>query len=107
MANFDEFVNGLKDGIAELAKREAREFLSQAEEDAKAFVEAMKDDLETWMKELADGKLTSDDFKFLVKGCKDVAEMQALKQVGLAKVHIERIVNGVIDLVINAAMAAV
>ncbi len=107
MANFDEFLNELKDGIVELAKKEAGEFATQAKDDAQAFLDKMKDDLQTWFKQLTDGQLSKEDFEYLVKGRKDVAEMAALTQIGLAKIRVERIVNGVIDLVINAALKAI
>lgn len=107
MANFDEFLNEVKDEIVELARKEAGEFVTQAKDDAQAFLNNIKDDLQTWLKQLADGQLSKEDFEFLVKGRKDVAEMAALTQVGLAKVRMEKIVNGVIDIVINAALKAI
>jgi hypothetical protein len=39
--------------------------------------------------------------------CHFKAEMRALKQAGLAEVQIESLVNGVIDIVVNAALAAI
>lgn len=107
MANFEEFLNELKDGIAELAKKEAGEFVMQAKNDSQAFLDKMKDDLQTWFKQLTDGQLSKADFEYLVKGRKDVAEMAALTQIGLAKVRVERIMNGVIDLVIRTALKAI
>ena len=106
MADINEILDGLKDGIKELAKKEAKDFVVQAQGDAEKFLDDIKQDLATWVKQLAKGELSENDFKFLVRGRKDVAEMAALKQAGLAQVAIQRIVNGVIDLVVDAAVAA-
>ena len=43
----------------------------------------------------------------LVRGQKDLAQMKALKQAGLAQVSIDTFTNGVLDIVINAAFAAI
>jgi hypothetical protein len=67
----------------------------------------MKDALQTWFKQPTDGQLSKEDFKYLVKGRKDLAEMTAMTQIGLAKIRVERIVNGAIDLVINSALKAI
>ena len=107
MADINEILDGLKDGIKELAKKEAKDFVVQAQGDAEKFLDDIKQDLATWVKQLAKEELSENDFKFLVRGRKDVAEMAALKQAGLAQVAIERIVNGVIDLVVDAAVAAI
>jgi hypothetical protein len=51
---------------------------------------------------LADGNLTREDFEFLVRGKKDLAEMEALKQIGLGKIRLNRIRDQIIDTVIGS-----
>ncbi len=53
---------------------------------------------------MAAGRMDKDEFMFLVKGQKDVAQMLALKQAGLAAVNVDKFRNGVIDLVVNTAL---
>ncbi len=101
--DFDGFLQEIKTGITNIAKTQAASFIQEAESDGKAFIDAAKADLQNWTKQLADGKLTPSQFKFLVQGKKDVAEMAALTQAGLAAVHIDQIRSAVIDLVITAA----
>ena len=103
MLDFDRFFQELKNGASEIAKREAAEFVPEATDDGQDFLEAIKNDLETWSKQLADGELSKEDFAFLVKGKKDLAKMKALTQAGLAAIRIDRIRLAMIDLIITAA----
>jgi hypothetical protein len=84
-----------------------RRFTKQAIADGKAFLNEARDDLERWVGELERKEIDKSDFESLVRGQKDLAEMQALKQAGLAQVSIDTFTNGVLDIVINAAFAAI
>ena len=103
MSNFDDFVEAIEEGVKELAKKTLKGFKDEAITDAKAFLEASKEDLQRWTKLLAKGELSQDDFEWLVMGRKDVAELHALKQSGLALVRLDRFKNALLDLVIDTA----
>ncbi len=105
--NFDQFFDTLKTGVVDIAKTEAADFLQQATDDGKKFLDDSKDKIIKWTKMLADEQLDKDEFASLVRGQKDLAEMVALKQAGMAAVRIDRIRVAVIDLVIKAAGAIV
>jgi len=57
-----------------------------------------------WKDGLASGALSKADFEFLLKGKKDLAEMEALKQLGLSKIRITKITNGIIDVIAGSAI---
>jgi len=103
MADFNDFLESLKKGLEELIKKNWKEFKDAAEKDGKAFLDKTKEDLKRWTKLLAQGDLSQDDFEWLVAGKKDLAEMEALKQAGLALVRLERFQNALISLVIDTA----
>lgn len=103
MADFNDFLESLKNGLDELIKKNWKEFKDAAEKDGKAFFDKSKEDLKRWTKLLAQGDLSQDDFEWLVAGKKDLAEMEALKQTGLALVRLERFQNALISLVIDTA----
>jgi len=109
MANID--INGLLRNVEEqtkaLAEKQFKQYTQQAVGDVKDLLEKSKADLKRWVEELARGEMDKDEFESLVKGQLDVAEMRALKQAGLAEVQIESFVNGVVDIVVNAAFAAI
>jgi hypothetical protein len=103
MANFDVFLDAIEEGLKELAKKTLKGFKDEAVTDGKAFLDASKDDLKRWTKLLAQGELSQDDFEWLVLGRKDVAELYALKQAGLALVRIDRFKNALLSLIIDTA----
>ena len=89
--------------MVEFAEYSWKTYKTAAVKDGKAFLEKSKTDLERWTKMLAKGELTRDDFEWLVVGKKDLAELVALKQKGLAKVALDRFVNGLIDTIVSTA----
>lgn len=103
MAKFDDFKDALEDGIKNLAKKTVKDFADEALNDGKAFLKETENDLKRWTKLLASGDLSQDDFKWLVQSKKDVAEMVALKQKGLALATIDSFRQGMLDLVVNTA----
>lgn len=104
MPGFNEFINTLKDDLLEFAEENLNEYKDGLLKDGNAFVERTKDDLERWTLELAAGDITEDDFEFLVKGKKDLAEMEALKQLGLSKVRIAKLRDGILGVVVGSAV---
>lgn len=109
MAKID--INGILKSIEDqakaLAQQKIKDYSQQALTDVKSTLQDSKDDLKRWVEELARGDIDKDEFESLVQGEIDVAKMQALKQAGLAEVQIESFVNGVIYIVVNAAMSAI
>jgi hypothetical protein len=103
MPDFDQFFRELKDGVSDIAVREASGLVKDVTDDGKDFLEAIKGDLALWTKQVSNGQLSASDFEFLVRGKKDLAQMKALTQAGLAAVRTDRIRTAMIDLVISAA----
>ena len=103
MSKFDDFFQEVKGGVIDIARNEAAQFVKQASDDSQKFVDALRADLETWTRQMAAGELSLTDFEFLVKGKRDLAEMNALTQAGLAAVRIDRIRTASINLIITAA----
>jgi hypothetical protein len=109
MAKID--INGILKSIEDqakaLAQQKIKDYSQQALADVKSTLQDSKDDLQRWVEELVRGDIDKDEFESLVQGQIDVAKMQALKQAGLAQVQIESFVNGVIDIIVNAAFSAI
>jgi len=107
MPDFDEFLTSLKSDLGDLAHRFGDDVKTELVKDGKAFALKSKKDLERWMTELVNGKLSQDDFEWLVKGKKDLAEMEALKQKGLAMAKIDKYRSALLDTVISSAFKLV
>lgn len=103
MPTFNDFVSTLKGDLLDFAKINYEEYKDELLKDGTLFIEKAKSDLERWTEGLASGALSKADFEFLLKGKKDLAQMEALKQLGLSKIRITKITNGIIDVVVGSA----
>ena len=104
MPTFNDFLAIVNDDLMEFAKENINEYKDELLKDGSAFVTKTKEDLERWTAALATGALSEADFEFLLKGKKDLAEMESLRQLGLSKIKISKITNGVIDVVVGSAV---
>ena len=109
MANIDigSIFKSVQDQAKALAQKLFKRYTQQAVSDVKDFLEKSKDDLQRWIKELARGEIDKEEFESLVQGQSDLAEMHALKQAGLAAAQIDTFVNGLLDIVVDAAFSAI
>jgi hypothetical protein len=103
MASFNDFVDALGTDLAKYVETSWKTYKTASVKDGNAFFQKLKGDLERWTKMLASGGLTRDDFEWLVVGKKDLAELAALKQKGLAKVALDRFLNGLVDTFVTTA----
>jgi hypothetical protein len=109
MASFDTngFEQAALTNAANLASTLFKKYAGQAQADTQTFVQAAKDGVARAALLYHDGKIDKEDFEDLIQGKKDLAEMHALKQAGLASAAIDTFVNGVIQIIIDAAFAAI
>ena len=98
------FLNVLKDEIKDLAEDTLKDHAEADINDSKDFLEKTKDDLKRWTEQLARGELSQSDFKYLLEGKKDLAEMYALQQAGLALVKVDQFRKSLCDLIVEKAM---
>jgi len=109
MANIDigSIFKSVEDQSKVLAEKLFKQYTHQALSDVRDFLQKSKDDLKRRVEDLDRGDIDKDEFESLIKGQADVAEMRALKQAGLAAVQIDTFTNGVLDIIVNAAFAAI
>lgn len=104
MPTFNDFISTLKNDLLDFAKENLEEYKDEILKDGTLFIEKTKSDLERWTEGLSTGALSKADFEFLLKGKKDLAKMEALKQLGLSKIRITKITNSIIDVVLGSAV---
>jgi hypothetical protein len=105
--DIDRILKSIEDQTKTLAENQFKQYTQQAVADVKDSLQKAKDDLKRWTEELVRGEIDRDEFESLVQGELDVNEMRALKQAGLAEAQIQSFVDGVIDIAVNAAFAAI
>lgn len=99
MPGFDDFIDTLNDDLIELGEQFGENIKDDLVADGEAFVNETKEDLEEWTKQVANGKLSQDELEWLLRAKKDLAEMEALKQKGIAEAKIDKLRGAVIETV--------
>jgi hypothetical protein len=107
MPNTNAILKSIEDQSKALAQRLFRQFTQQAITDTKDFLDKTRSDIERWAGEFARKEIDEDDVGSLLRGQKDLAEMRALKQAGLAQVSIDTFTNGVLEIAVTAITAAI
>jgi hypothetical protein len=101
MSNFKKIIEEILKEIESLAEGTFKEHKDKAFKDGKSFLDKIEDDLERFSNLLAKGELKAEEFKWLVRSKKDLAEMALLKQAGLAVVKIDKFKDSLLDLIIG------
>jgi hypothetical protein len=89
-----------------LAKTLFKKFADQATNDTRDFLQRSREGIARAAALFADGKIDKEDLEDLILGKKDLAQMHALKQAGLASAAIDTFTNGVLQILVDAVFAA-
>lgn len=105
MEDFDQFLDILVEKLKNIAKGLAKDIKDAFIQDGVSFAETAKNRLQRWTKLVEEGRLTMDEFKYLLEAEKDLAKMEALKEKGLAKIRIDKLRHSLINAVIESVIA--
>jgi len=103
MPDVDAFLETLTDEVVRLADEHFEDVRDEAVRDGTAFLDRTEADLRHWAQLLEQGKLSRSELESLVRGEKDLAEMTALKQAGLAAAEADRFRNALLDRIVGTA----
>ena len=104
MSLWEDFIDNLRDDAGKLAKDEFKDLVKSAKGDANEFIRRQGEKLELYLTQLAEGKITKEQFEGYVCDIKDLTEMHALKMSVAAKVRAQRLVSGITDLIIDGLL---
>lgn len=107
MINFQTFIENLKDDLKSSAPEFGVDLWDALIEDGLDFVHKTREDIEKWSHQFAQGELTKDEFEWLMLAKKDLAEMQALKQKGLALARIDHYKDAITYSVLRAVFKSI
>ena len=102
--NFQDILNTLKDEAGKLAVATFKDYKNEATADALEVLNQIKNNLQTWTFQLSEGKLSKADFEFLVLAQKELGEMNALKQAGIALIKADEFKTSLLNLVSNTIL---
>ncbi|MBE9586597.1 hypothetical protein IM792_19265 [Mucilaginibacter sp. JRF] len=102
--DFDNLLKTLESGVLDLAKKNLNGVVDDATKDGLAIINELKADLKTWTLQLQQGTLSKEDFEYNLLSQKDLIQMIALKNAGLAKIKSDEFKNDVFNLVTNSVL---
>lgn len=105
--DFNNLFTQLKTAIVGLAKEKVQDLAAEASSDGTSLLHIMEDDLKKYTQQLADGEIDQDQFKLMLLGDKDLAEMSALTEAGLAQAKADEFRTEVFNLIVNTALSAI
>ncbi|GFD95087.1 hypothetical protein KUL156_46990 [Alteromonas sp. KUL156] len=99
--DFEKILQELKKSLISLFNDKFSEFSQESKKDIELFLNDSKDKLERWTSLLAQGKLTVEDFEWLVKSQKDLFQMKALQAAGISKISLGHFKNKVLNTIVS------
>jgi hypothetical protein len=107
MPDFNDLFEDLKKGVTNLAESTLKNFVKKAKSDGQQMLDDMKEKLQRWTQLLIERKLTTEDFEWLVNSQKDLIQMAALKQAGLAAIRIDQFKASLLNMVVDTVFSFV
>ena len=99
--DFNQLFADLKNGVETLARSSLKDYEGEAKADGQQAITDLKTDLVQWTKELETGSITKEDLEDLLQEEEALDKMIALKQAGLAEVHIDEFRNDLITMIVS------
>ena len=107
MSKFTDFIDGIVDESGKLAKKELKQLILTSKKDESDFVRLQAANFERWTVMLADGHLTPQGYKLLVKKMEVLTQLEVIKLKVKAKASAQRLANGIQDMVVKALFALI
>ena len=107
MADFNQIFNDIKNQLGPLAQQNLKQFAAQGKQDAEAFLEQSRANLQKWVQQLANKEIDEDEFRWLVESQKAAAEMTALRAANAGAIQTEQFRDSVLNLVVSTAVSAI
>ncbi len=102
MVDFNQMLETFKKDLISLSSDLKDDMKDALLKDGLRFMDRSRADLEKWSNLFVAGQLSREDLEWLVRSQKDLIEMEALKQKGLALAGIDRYKNAVARSALNA-----
>jgi len=105
--DFKDLLKELKGNLLNLMGTKFDDLKDESKKDVQDFLKASKDKLERWTTLLTEGKITIEDYKWLVESQKDLVVLKGLYAAGVSKIKLGHLKNSILDTVIETAIGFV
>lgn len=99
--DFPDILNQLKTNVVNLSQTTFKDYAKDLKADAQKTLDNMKPELKKWANQLAEGSLTEEEFAWLLNSKKDLIEITALKNAGIAKIKIDQFKSSILNVIAN------
>ncbi len=103
MATFDDFWARLNSEMIEFVLHDWWDYRDAAAGDGKDYLEKIRPKVARWIILLENGTYSREDFRWLLAGTKEQADLARLRQRGMPKAELDRFAYGVINLAVHTA----
>ncbi|RYX85129.1 hypothetical protein EON73_03025 [bacterium] len=97
--DFANLFQELRSNVTTLAANTVKDYAVAATVDGEQILNQLKEQLQLWIKQIEEGKLSKEDFEYNILSGKDLMTMVSLKQKGLALIEIDRFRNSVYKII--------
>lgn len=102
MENFEEIFQEIKSKAIALFESELTDYKGDLKKDTEAFLEKSKTNMQNWGEQLAQGKTSEDEIKFVAKAELSLGEMFGYQQAGKTAIRIDKLQNNLIKIVVDS-----
>jgi len=104
MSTFENFYDELKTEVSGLAESTFKTCKATALTDCEACLQAMKGELERLTIKLSTGKLSQEEYVWIVGSMKDGIILNALKQQGITQVEMDNFKQSLVEKIITVSL---
>lgn len=105
--DFNSLLTEILNQAKDIAVSTFKDYKRQAVDDAEGLISGIKPKLEKWTLMLAKGDISKDDLEFLVLAEKELVEMKALKQVGIALIKLDELKSKILKSTVNSIVSKI
>ena len=105
--DFKDLFAQLKTGVINLAKEKFNNLTFEAVSDGTSLLHIVEGDLKKYTQQLEAGEINTDDFKLLLLGDKNLVEMSALTEAGLAEAAADAFKIEVFNMIVKTVISVI
>lgn len=105
--NIDEILKQIKSELTQLFENNFKNLSNESKKDLNKFLSESEEKLKRWSVLLLEGKITKEEFEWLVKSQKDILLLTSLKEAGISKIKLSNFKNQVISTIIKTVLTSV
>lgn len=108
MANmWEDFIDGVVGDAGILIKDEVNNLLNFAKEDSEEFLSRQGKKIENYLNQLAENKISKEQFEAYLIDIKDLTELHALKLSVAGRVRAQRLADGITDIILGRLLSLI